>query len=474
MKHGLWHKRIPTVFALVVLLGSIWVTSLLIQSGVIYVGRASPDKVPQNVKISNITDSSFTVTFTTNNKTAAALSVEEIGKNPYVVFDDRNKKANNQEPFYSHYITVSDLDAETNYKFSILSDGETYLLNGENYSVKTGPKIETPPLSQNPIFGKAILPDGQTASDTIVELKISGAQTISTLTKNNGEYTIPTNAIRTIGLDKYFAIPLTQEVELIFLRQDLKSSVKIKFENASNVPTTTLEKQYDFTQTSKPIDESTPSSQLKTPSSQVGFGQVTITAPSQNQSFIDSRPLFRGTGLANKSVKITIDSNKTIPTLTTSSSGVWTYRPDNPLSAGEHSITIETPDRFGITQTLSRSFAVFPSGSQVSDTATPSATPTGTRTPTPSPTLTPTLIPSVSPTIALTPSVSPTVIPTFTPTPIASLTPTLIPTTVAKPTITPTNIPLVTPAPTGSMSTIILTSISILLIVAGGALLFLL
>ena len=57
MKRGIWSKRIPTILALFILFGSIWVTSFLIQTGVIFVGRASPDRIPQNVKISNITDS---------------------------------------------------------------------------------------------------------------------------------------------------------------------------------------------------------------------------------------------------------------------------------------------------------------------------------------------------------------------------------------------------------------------------------
>src|SRR3989344_1491448 len=115
MKKGLWSKRMPTIFAFLLLFISIWVTSYLIQTGVIIVGRATPDKTPQNVTIANITDSSFTVAFTTNEKTSGGLSVEEVGKNPYVVFDDRNKKtglpaqAGEQNEFYSHYITVSEL-----------------------------------------------------------------------------------------------------------------------------------------------------------------------------------------------------------------------------------------------------------------------------------------------------------------------------------------------------------------------------
>ena len=54
MKKGLWQKRIPTVAAILLLFGSIWVTTLLIQKQILFIGRATPDKTPQNIVISNI------------------------------------------------------------------------------------------------------------------------------------------------------------------------------------------------------------------------------------------------------------------------------------------------------------------------------------------------------------------------------------------------------------------------------------
>src|SRR3989338_10682753 len=85
MRKGLWSKRIPTFFAFLLLFISIWVTSFLIQKGVIFVGRATPEKSPREVLISNITDSSFTVTFQTLAKTVAAVSIEEKNNPQFVV-----------------------------------------------------------------------------------------------------------------------------------------------------------------------------------------------------------------------------------------------------------------------------------------------------------------------------------------------------------------------------------------------------
>lgn len=461
MRGTLWHKRIPTLFAFVVLFLSIWVTSYLIQSGIIFVGRATPDKTPQNIIISNITENTFTVAFTTNVETVAGVSVEGAGA-PFVVYDNRNRQAGTQKPYFSHYITVSDLSPKTNYQFSIISDGETFLSNGQKYTVQTGDKISGSPPKQDPVVGKVILPEGGPASDTIVELQVTGGQIITDLTNDNGGYIIPTNSIRNSSLAAYLTIGPDEELTLTAFRSDLQTQVKVLFKNASVIPPITLSQKYDFTKVSEG-QVSTASSQLKTSQAQTGFGEVRILTPGPSQSFIDNRPLFRGTALPNKTVKITIESNPITAAVLAGSAGAWSFRPDVALAPGEHKITIISPDRFGIMKTVSQTFSVFASGSQVAQSATPSATPTITV----APTLTPTPALSITPVASISPTVTATiapVIPSPTPTTVLAL----------SPTAAPTNPPVATPAPTGSSSSIALTIFSIALILGGTALLFLL
>src|SRR3989344_1738615 len=147
MKKGLWNRRIPTLLAFLLLFVSIWITSYLIQTGVIIVGRASPDKNPQNIKISNIASMSFTVTFTTNEKTVGAISFEEVGKNSNLVFDDRNKEKGTQNEFYSHYITVPNLTPQTSYNFTVIVDGENYLYGDKKFFIRTASQIRDAFLS---------------------------------------------------------------------------------------------------------------------------------------------------------------------------------------------------------------------------------------------------------------------------------------------------------------------------------------
>ena len=416
----------------------------MIQTGVIIVGRATPDKTPQNVTIGNVTDSSFTVTFTTNEVALSALSVEEVGRNPYVVFDDRNKKTGEQNEFYSHYITVSDLSSQTSYNFTIIVDGQNYQNNDKKYFVRTGPQITQLPPPQKPIVGKGLLPDGQAASDTIVELKIQGAQLITALTSETGEFTIPTNSIRKEDLASYLTLDPDTLITIVLRKRDLSSIIQALFKNTETLQILTLTQNYDFTDIEE-VETSTKSSELKALSPKLTPGDIRISTPRENESFVDSRPLFRGTALPNQKVKIKIESEVIIDEVTADANGLWSYRPPQPIGAGQHKITIETIDSFGVSKILTQNFTIFASGSQVAESATPSATPTSTPIPTTPPKTTP-----------------PPAGPTSTPTP----------TVILSITIPPTQIPIVTPAPPGNTSSLVLTAISILLIFAGSALLF--
>ena len=452
MKKGFSQKRIPTLFAFLILFASIWVTSFLIKNQVLFVGRATPEKSPQNVTISNVTESSFTVAFTTGEKAESAISVEEQNKTPYVVFDDRDKVTGGKMPFYSHLITVSNLTPQTSYKFTILSEGETYPKDGTTYSVTTGRALGKA-AATNIISGKVILPDGNSADDTIVILDASGAQTLSTQTNNQGEYKINVGGARTSDLKSFFKGDVSSTATLKFARGDLLSSVKTLLKDAVNIPTVTLSYQYDFTQIQSE-EIATASSILHAPPAAIKYGDIKIINPRENASFIDARPIFSGTAIPNQSVKITIESKLIETTVISGANGYWSFRPSAPLAPGDHKITIQTLDQYGISKTITSNFVVFAGGTQVAQSATPSATPTSIIQPTP--TLTPT------PTISLVQTVTP--LPTIAPSP----------TTIILPTTIPTKPPVVAPAPPGSISYVFLTLVSLLLVSGGAALLFLL
>lgn len=472
-KKKVWEKRIPTILAFVILLGSIILTLQIIKSRVLFVGRATPDTTPQNIKITNITDASFAVTFTTAAKTVGGASIDSGEEGATLAMDDKNKSGGEQKQLFSHHITVGDLKQKTQYNFQIISEGESYSDSGKKFTVTTAPVINTPPTAQNPIFGKVLLPGGEAASDTLIIATAEDMQTLSAVTKDSGEFTIPVNSARNLPLESYKIFSDQTPITITARRENMKSTITLLYKDAQNIPSITLSFDYDFKTTNQEPEEATPTSSLKIPTLAVKQGEVKIITPKKDERFTDQQPRFQGAALPNQKVKITIHSDENIVTeVKSDNNGIWTYRPPKDLSPGEHTIIIETVDGFGVIRRITQTFAVFASGSQISLDATgsptqmPTPTPTNATTPSPTLTGTPTISPAVSPTPTTTPaSPSPTTV-VSSPTPVVSATvaPTQIPPT-PKPTIT---------SPGGTHQTIILSVISALFILTGTTLLFLL
>jgi hypothetical protein len=143
-----------------------------------------------------------------------------------------------------------------------------------------------------------------------------------------------------------------------------------------------------------------------------------ITIPKADQSFNDLQPMLSGKALPKNSVEIVIQSaTETTTTVQSDESGNWEYRPETPLNAGKHTLTIKSLDTSGILQSISQSFTVYAEGSQfVEPSISPPIIPTPILAPpTPvsaSPTLevpTPTVTLAPSPTVIVTtPAPAPT------------------------------------------------------------------
>lgn len=466
MKKGLFNRRIPTIFALIALLMVIGVSTILIQRGVFYIGKAAPDTEPQNFSVTNVTDTSFTTVFTTTGLVDAVLNINDAKTGKSIILDDRDKKTGAQGKYYSHHITVPNLTAETTYVFKLLVNGKEYI--NPSYAVKTGKNISQGPPNQNPLFGKVLLPDGNPGSDVIVVAKTDQSETVSAVTDSKGEFILPTNSLRNTESSDYLTLQRDTTFSISVFRQTMKASVTTTFQLAQNLPAITLLQQYVFNQIIEPT--STQSSQLSA-SLPVNEKTVDIVSPKQGESFVDQRPFFTGTSYPNSTITLSIPGVAEQQVLV-KADGSWSYQTPSGIPQGKHTITITTTGPNSPKETITRNFTIFPQGSQVSESATPSATPvvkpTATATPTPTKKPTPTTVPiTLRPTT--TPSSSPSA--TLTPTIAATATPTSLPTMQPTTYYTPTKLPPIE-KPGGIGNTAILTGISVALIIAGTALLF--
>lgn len=457
MNNTIWNKRIPTLFGLLIILFGIAVTTYLVRTGVIVIGRATPSNIPYDIRITNIQDTSFTVSYITSQKASGTLSFGKDNALGNIFLDDRDNDTGNVNSYTVHHITVKNLEPQTKYYFSIVSDQKTFTNNGSPFEVTTAPALSKQPSAVAPMAGKIVLTDGEVPKEGIVYVTAPSAQTLSILLKNDGSYILPLNSMRTFDLSSYFTFDDETPLQILAVSDSLKSEVNVLADSTDPVPKITLSKNYDFTVSIEP--SASVSSQLKFPKLSATGSAVkepNITSPKKDEKFIDDQPLFKGVADPSSDVTVTIESSEKIQAkIQTDKNGNWSFRPDKPLASGEHTITIQARDKFGILKTIKQSFVVFAQGSQVQESATPSATPTVKVSPTPTPTTVPGATTTPTPTPTLTPTPTPISIPTITPTP----------TIIAKIT------PMVTPPAVGD-SALFLTGIAALITTSIGVLLF--
>ncbi len=492
MKQPIWNRRIPTMAGMFLLLALIGGTIALVKTGVLFPIRASGSDEPQAVQVSNVTDTSFTVSYTTDSPAVGSVTYGPTTTFGSVSLDVRDTAGNESQPHTIHQITVTHLQPQTTYQFGIISGSTTFTNNGSPYSISTAPSGTSTPDKQSPITGRVINPNGNAPVEAIVYLTAPDSQLLSELVKPDGTYSIPIDTLRQSQLATFLPINNETLFTLQFAGEGLTSSVKMTMGTSNPVPDVTLSQDYDFTQAT--VETPTP---VASDSAQIGLPEFTsnksvntspgIISPQKDQEYADQQPDFTGTAPPGRTVDIVIHSTDLVhATVKADQYGTWSYRPTKPLTPGTHTIEITTRDEAGLIRTITQSFVVHAEGSQFTE---PSVAPTETPVPSQSPTK-----PAVSPTRSVSPTVPATatplvsVSPSSTPSasPTAQATPTTLPTTLPTPTLLPTITPLPTDIATiptqgvkptisspGSEDVVVTLSIAVVAMISGAVLFFL-
>lgn len=396
MKNQLFNKRIPTIFGIGLVVLGIVLTTVIARVQTSLRSSASISEKPQNVKITNLSDNSFTITYQTDAATTGSINYGKSKELGNTQLDDLDREKEGFSPKNIHSITIEKLSPNTKYFLVIISGENTFLNNEVPFEIATGPSISSPSVSQTVIKGKVILPDGNAPNEALVYLSTDNSQLLSATVAKDGEFNFSLKRFRTDDLSSYLKLNENTILKLLAINNSLKSTVSFSLNQTSSIPTITLSNDYDF------IDDYVP---VASESAQLGFPSTTtesknlkpqILTPKKEQTFTDQKPQFQGTSLPNETVEIIIHSDENIQTqVTADSNGNWTYRPPANLSPGVHTITIKTRDSSGILTTVMQSFTVF-----AAETATPTQEITPTSIPSPTPTviliLTPTPFPTIS------------------------------------------------------------------------------
>lgn len=386
-------KKIPTILGLILLIGGIFGGVFLNNNGTNVVSKASSDCVPKDIKITNITNSSVSIYFTTESNCLTNLSFNnQTIKNGTITDDNQKNKI--------HYFDIPNLKDNTEYKYEIISDGKNY--NDVLYQFKTAQKPTGLTPSSNLAWGRVLTSDLKTASKVIVFVNIPGASPLSALVTSSGNWNISlANSFDESTTNRF--IPNKNTTEKIVVVDKEKKTTEIVANTSQNDPVSDIVLGQNQLETSfiEPDIETNVGS-LPSIDPIPMAKELDILNPKDNESLSTQKPDFFGTGPSNSKIKIKVESPVVYTgEVNSQDDGSWNWSPPKNLTPGEHTITA-TVIEDGIEKIISRKFTVLASDNPLSYSASPSAT---TPTPTPTPTLIPTVIPTIKPTLIPTPTV---------------------------------------------------------------------
>ncbi|HWY79980.1 MAG TPA: Ig-like domain-containing protein [Candidatus Sulfotelmatobacter sp.] len=444
----LLNKKLPSYVGIFVLLIALSITILLSGNAFIFVSKATVGSDPKGIQISNISDTTFTISYTTDAPAIGTISYGTDPSTPSIMLDDRDQQTSKTLEHQVHIITIKHLIPSTKYYYVIDSGTQKAENNGKPFEITTDAPLSSKQIVQ-PLIGTVALSDGSIPTEGIVYITSAGTQQLATLINSGGTYQLSLNQLRNSTMDAFTSLTPDTELQLQVITATQHSTATVLVRDAAQVPKIVLSQNYDFTLgiTQLASGSGQIASQAAFPifGTPVSVSSPEITTPKDTQTFKDQQPMFQGKALPNTEVDIIIQSNQEISVkLQSDTAGSWQFRPSITLAPGKHTITIKSINASGIMQTLSRSFTVYAAGSQFIE---PSVSPIASTV-------------SPSPTLAITPTATPTTI--------------VVPTATVVPTGKPTPVPSKAPIPkTGSSA--IVTGITAGISVLGvGALLFIL
>ncbi|MDP3955527.1 MAG: fibronectin type III domain-containing protein [bacterium] len=445
--------KIPTIIGFIILTVGLILGLFMVQNGQVFFLRANPEYTPIQVKLTNVTEASFSVSWVTEKDATGFVKFGESSSSlGQTLTDDRDQATSQTNNFLNHHVTIKNLKPATKYYFKLGSQGRTYDNSGKPYEILTGPSLTGGPPPSDVASGTVLTADGAKAAGAVVYLSMANMTPQSALVGADGTWLIPLSTALGANLSTFVSYDKKAQIEEIFVQgaQGVSATAIVTTGNDNPTPQITLGKTYDFRKTSPQDEEQLTASssgnqtkeeeiskeskftfeELGPPTLASEAAELSITNPTQGEDLNTEKPEFQGTGPKGKTIQILVESPLYNGTAVIDNTGAWKWTPPSNLEPGEHKITITY-----LGKSITKTFTVLAAegGSLPAFTATPSATITPTRAPTATPTPTPT--PSAS-------SGSPT--PTPTPTPTVKLTPT--------PTLRPTPTITFTPTPTSTVS----------------------
>lgn len=239
------NSRIPTFFAIFILLigvGSIVFTINQVQG---FRSGASGGSIPQDVRITNIRDTSATVSYITDKP---SIGIIEYSNQTGQVFES---SATNLS--VTHYITLQNLTPSAIYNIRINSAGTFFDNNGSNWQVQTTSTGSN--LTDSIVSGKVLNKENFPAKDAIVYITADVGLAASSQVSDSGNF-----------IASLPALPDSTILQiLVEASPSLVANAKIDLKSANPIPTMILGGLYDFEKESTPSASNLPVAPIQLP-----------------------------------------------------------------------------------------------------------------------------------------------------------------------------------------------------------------
>jgi hypothetical protein len=344
--------------------------------------RASPEDNPLQVKITNIGQSSFTVSWITTEEISGSLTSGEDKERGEINKDIRDKDRSSFVKSKVHFVTAENLKPQTKYYFKIVSNGKTYDNSGKPYEITTA-SVATP--EDNDISqGRILDSSGSPLANALVYLSLANTVEQAAITDQNGHWMIPLATSRTINLQNISNYDRSAQIIEITAKTGTNTATAT-LTTANDNPTSdiTMGENHNFME-EKSISQTSTSeteinqSNFQAPTS-VPFSQtenLTILSPSEDEKVNSVVPEFIGKGPKGEELTIEVESDQKITASTKiDNQGTWKWSPNKSLTPGEHNVTVSYVDSSGVLQKISRTFVVLAAGE--SDLPSFTSTPSG-------------------------------------------------------------------------------------------------
>ncbi|MDP3994668.1 MAG: fibronectin type III domain-containing protein [bacterium] len=336
-------KKILTTIGILIFTALVGISVYVVTNKKVYLlTKADPQAIPKSVKITNISENSFSVSWYTDKPTGAFIKYgDQPSKlNQTLVYENHETETITRE---IHHFTLKNLRPKTIYYFKIVSNTEEFGEQGAPFSQAIPAVIETAPPPPDPVYGKITDSFGNALTEPVlVYLDLENTTLISSITKTDGSWAAALNNARNNNLSDYSKYDPENETinVLVISKSGQTTTATTTTANDTPVPTIKLGSQNNFASPKTTFTLQTPTPTLSPPLTTPTQTDITISLPA-NKTFTNTAPTIRGKAPADTTLEITIHSNEIITgTVKTDANGNWIFTPNTPLSRGDHTITL--------------------------------------------------------------------------------------------------------------------------------------